>query len=194
MAQFLDALQQVVAALDAVGATYYIGGSIASIAHGVPRTTLDVDLVAELRPAQVERFVEYLQGRFYLHSADINDAIEQRSSFNLIHLASMVKVAIFLAPDRPFDRSKAQRATVGLLVPGSDHRFSLTSPEDIVLQKLEWYVQGGRVSERQWLDSLGVLKIQRHALDLAYLRRWAAELGVAELLEQALLDAGLDRE
>jgi hypothetical protein len=35
----------------------YIGDSIATIAHGVPRTTLDVDIIVELSHAQVDRFV-----------------------------------------------------------------------------------------------------------------------------------------
>jgi hypothetical protein len=49
---------------------------------------------------------------------------------------------------------------------------------------------GSEVSERQWRDVLGVLKVQAERLDLAYLRRWAAALGVADLLEQALSQAG----
>jgi hypothetical protein len=48
---------------------------------------------------------------------------------------------------------------------------------------------GGGVSERQWLDAVGVIAVQRDALDLSYLRRWAAELGVGDLLERALDEA-----
>lgn len=50
---------------------------------------------------------------------------------------------------------------------------------------------GGEVSDRQWNDILGVLKIQDTNLDMAYLQRWASSLGVADLLERALVDAGL---
>jgi hypothetical protein len=66
----------------------------------------------------------------------------------------------------------------------------VASAEDTVLTKLEWYRMGSEVSERQWRDVLGVLKVQAERLDLAYLRRWAAALGVADLLEQALSQAG----
>lgn len=191
MASFLDALTPLVDACDALGIAYYIGGSVASIAHGVPRTTLDVDMIADIRPGQVRQLVARLQGSYYIQAADIQDAIQQRSSFNLVHLASMIKVDVFLAPDRPFDRSKAQRVQTWPITASDPRPFRLTSPEDIVLQKLEWYAMGGRVSERQWNDSQGVLKVQGTTLDLAYLRHWATELGISDLLEQALKEAGL---
>jgi hypothetical protein len=47
------------------------------------------------------------------------------------------------------------------------------------------------VSDRQWNDILGVLKVQGTNLDMAYLQRWAAALKVSDLLERALVDAGL---
>ncbi|MBV9691103.1 MAG: hypothetical protein JO202_15505 [Ktedonobacteraceae bacterium] len=69
--------------------------------------------------------------------------------------------------------------------------FVLASPENTVVNKLEWYRIGGEVSNRQWNDLIGVLKKQGTALDLAYLERWAAALGVTDLLERALIEAGL---
>ena len=71
-------------------------------------------------------------------------------------------------------------------------KFSLASAEDVILNKIEWHAQGGRVSDRQWNDVLGVMKVQRDSLDLAYLRRWANQLGLSNLLDQALRDAGID--
>ncbi len=69
--------------------------------------------------------------------------------------------------------------------------FYFSSPEDIILNKLEWYKMGGEVSDRQWNDIIGVLKVQGTALDMNYLQRWAAVLDVTDLLERALVDAGL---
>ena len=62
----------------------------------------------------------------------------------------------------------------------------VASPEDILLAKLEWYRMGGEVSERQWRDVIGVLRVQAGVLDVDYLQRMARELEVADLLEQAL--------
>ncbi|HIP95637.1 MAG TPA: hypothetical protein EYH32_00295 [Anaerolineae bacterium] len=69
--------------------------------------------------------------------------------------------------------------------------FYLASPEDVILHKLDWFRLGGGVSERQWNDVLGVLKVQALSLDLAYLQRWAAELGLTGLLDQAFNEAGI---
>jgi len=65
----------------------------------------------------------------------------------------------------------------------------IVSPEDIILAKLEWYRLGGEVSDRQWRDVLGVLKTRAGELDLDYLRKWAGELKVNDLLERALDEA-----
>jgi len=65
----------------------------------------------------------------------------------------------------------------------------VTSAEDIILRKMLWYREGNEVSDRQWSDILGVLKAQGERLDQDYLRYWAGELGVDDLLHRALADA-----
>ena len=68
----------------------------------------------------------------------------------------------------------------------------MASAEDIILHKLRWFQMGNGVSDRQWDDVLGVLKVQRKLLDLEYLKEWAAHLEVEDLLRKAYEDAGLD--
>lgn len=193
MTSFLDGLNPLVELFEELGIPYYIGGSVASIAYGMPRTTLDVDLIADIQAQHVTALVKHLQDQYYIQASDIYDAIIHRSSFNIVHLASMIKVDIFLAPDRPFDQSKAQRIRQGQLIMNESRLFNLTSPEDIILQKLEWYVLGGKVSERQWNDAQGVLKVQSDTLDLSYMRNWARHLNISELLEQAFQEAGIQK-
>ena len=55
----------------------------------------------------------------------------------------------------------------------------------------EWYRMGNETSDRQWNDILGVLKVRGKALDLTYVRQWAIQLGVGDLLDRALEDAGI---
>jgi len=179
----------VIEALEALGVPYLIGGSLASAVHGVVRATLDVDLVADLRPEHAVRFVQSLGNAFYADLDVIRDAIRRRSSFNLIHLETMFKVDVFIPKQRPFDRVQLTRRTPQVVATDPERTAYVASAEDIVLAKLEWYQMGGQVSERQWRDVLGVLKVQRGGLDLAYLRRWSTELGVADLLERAMAEA-----
>lgn len=85
---FLPALRPVVAALEALDVPYYIGGSVASSVYGEPRTTVDVDLVAELRSEHVRSFVQSLGENFYADEERIRQAIRLRRSFNVIHLGT----------------------------------------------------------------------------------------------------------
>lgn len=172
--------------LDEMGIAYVIGGSMASIIHGILRTTHDVDIVAAIGLNQVSELVERLEGAFYLDEPTIRQAIERHSSFNLIHLDSMFKVDIFIPRNHPFDRQQLERRQERQLGGDSGQGIWVSTAEDIVLAKLEWFRSGGEISERQWRDILGVLKTQGGSLDVGYLQYWAATLEVSDLLERAL--------
>jgi len=172
--------------LDELGVPYVIGGSMASIVHGMLRTTMDVDIVANVRPKHVPSLVSRLQDAFYADEQMIQQAIQHRGSFNLIHLNTMFKVDVFIPKDRPFDRQQLERRIAEPIGPDSDEKIWVLSAEDVVLAKLEWFRLGGDSSERQWRDILGVLKTQQSALDLDYLKHWAQALGVSDLMARAL--------
>jgi len=196
MTQSPDALQAVipvVAVLRRLGVRHYICGSFASVFYGVSRTTADIDLVAELSAAHVPAFVKSLQGQYYVDPRMILDAIARDSCFNVIHLPTSFKVDVFVAKRRLYDRAAMERVREDSFdddVP--DARFFLPSPEDVILAKLEWYRLGDEVSERQWSDVLGVMKVSGPTLDRAYMERWAAELGVADLLAKAWDEARIE--
>lgn len=177
--------------LDSLQIPYVIGGSVASMAHGMIRSTLDVDIVADIEAEHVEPLLASLSSVFYVDESSIWRAIERRDSFNLIHLETMVKVDVFLPRVRPFDRQQLARRIAVRISPNAAETFWILTAEDTILAKLDWFRMGGEVSERQWRDILGVLKTQGEALDVAYLRQWAAALNVAELLERALEEAGI---
>ena len=186
----LAALDPVVKAFEKIGVSYYLGGSVASSAYGIARATLDVDLVADLSAQHVNSLTEMLKSDYYIDKEMILDAIKRHSSFNLIHLETMLKVDIFIIRDRPYDGVAFQRKRKDTLDEEQGAaEFYLASPEDIILNKLEWFQMGGKVSERQWHDVLGVMKVQRELMDKEYLRHWAKKLGISDLLEQAFRDA-----
>lgn len=49
-AEAFEASRPVIRALEDLGVDYLVGGSLASSFHGTPRSTDDVDLVANLKP------------------------------------------------------------------------------------------------------------------------------------------------
>lgn len=177
-------------ALEDFGVPYHIGGSVASSLYGLPRLTIDVDIVADLRLEHVRPLVNQLETTYYIDEDMIRDAIKRRSSFNLIHLHTMLKVDVFIPKSRPFDQEELQRAQQEVLIEGT-RPFNVASPEGTILNKLEWYRMGGEVSDRQWNDILGVLKVQGTNLDMDYLQKWSANLNVTDLLERVFVDAGL---
>ncbi len=188
----LLALKPVLDALDALGVSYHIVGSVASSAYGIARATLDVDLVADLREEHVRDLARRLQDQYYIDEERVFDAVRHRSSFNAIHLSTMLKIDVFVLKRRTYDRIAFGRGRTETIAGSEDMReFALASPEDLILNKLEWYQTGGEVSERQWKDVIGILMVQQQALDFDYLRIWAAELGLTHLLERALRESGL---
>lgn len=185
----LSVLARVAEILDGLGVEFHLGGSFASSVHGEPRQTRDIDLVVALGARQVDPLVQRLGDEFYASEDALHRAVRERRTANLIHLASGVKVDIFVRGELPFDRSEFERATAVTIASDPVLAVKVKSPEDTVIRKLLWYRDGGHVSERQWRDVVSLLKTQRGRLDEVYLERWARSLDLVELLTEARRDA-----
>jgi hypothetical protein len=185
----IQVTMQVVHALEKIGIDYVIGGSLASALHGVARATMDSDIVANFREEHIAPFVEALKSTFYVDDEMIRDAIRAHRSFNIIHLQTFFKVDIFVAKEREFDRLQIARRSSYVLSSEGNQSAYVASAEDTILAKLEWYQMGDEVSDRQWKDILGVIKVQEGKLDMEYLQRGANLLKVTDLLERALIQS-----
>jgi len=184
-----QALKPVTSTLDRLGVPYYIGGSIASSAYGLARSTLDVDMISNLTTRHIDELVSSLKGQYYISREQVEDAINRTSSFNLIHLETGLKIDIFIGKNRPYDRAVSQRIREETLTDNSEApKFYIASPEDVVLAKLQWFKLGDCSSEKQWNDIVGVLRVQEKVLDMKYLQKWAKELKILDLLEKVLTE------
>jgi hypothetical protein len=142
-----------------------------------------------MKPGHVQPFIAALQTEFFLDEEMIADSVLHNSSFNIIHRHSMFKVDVFIPLGSDFQLSQRFRAQKHIIVNQPEISAFFASPEDTILAKLELYRKGNKVSERQWRDVIGMLKVRAGDLDQEYLRKWAIELGVSDLLEKALKES-----
>jgi hypothetical protein len=158
-----------------------ISGSVGSSYHGQPRATKDIDLVIAPTEEQFQNFIESLGTGYYVSLEDIRDVFTDRSIFNVIDVQTGWKADFILRKDRAFscqEFERRHRAKIG------EVDVWMTSPEDMILSKLEW----SEVSslEQQFQDALGIAVVQWDHLNIGYLRKWARELQLKDILEQLL--------
>jgi hypothetical protein len=140
-------------------------------------------MVVALEATHVPPLVRALENDFYIDSDALHRAVTERSTTNLIHQRTSIKVDLFVAGGTPLDEALLHRR---VRLSGQD--LWVHSPEDILLQKLRWFRRGGEVSDRQWRDVLGIVRVQGQRLDHEYLAAGALRLQVRDLLERALED------
>ena len=166
-----------------LGIEYMLVGSVASSLQGVARSTLDLDVLANIAPAQARELVSRLGDEFYISEAAVSEALRRSSMFNVIQFSSGFKVDIYILGNRPFELEEFRRR---IPFHDGDRKLWVATPEDLILSKLDWFRAGGEVSERQWRDVLGLLQIHRPQLDSDYLERWSKTLKVDHLWQRAL--------
>lgn len=189
----LIAIRPVIRLFERHSIPYFIGGSVASSKYGRPRSTLDVDLIVDLKLSMVPILVEALKNDYYIDSDMIAEAIQRSSSFNLIHYDTMIKLDLFLLKKHTYDETSMMRKKTDKFEDDpEDEDYAFSSPEDIIINKLKWYEMGDRVSDHQWNDILDVIKIQANSLDKEYLKKWCSTFNLSEQLEKAFDESGIE--
>jgi hypothetical protein len=179
----LEVLQDAVGRLERAGIQYMLTGSIALVYYAQPRMTRDIDLVVELDEGDAKRISDLFHPDYYVSADDADRAVRTRGMFNLLHMEKLVKLDLIVRKDEAYRRHEFGRR-VRVQLYGFD--AWIVSKEDLILSKLVWAKP--TMSELQLRDVRALLAT---GTDTAYLRRWAAELLVADLLEENL-DAGHD--
>ena len=171
-------LDRLVRLLDTSGVPFMIAGSFASTAHGLPRTTQDLDVVVDPpSPEALEALVRSLPpDQYYVDADAARDALRRRSMFNVVDFASGWKVDFIVRKNRAFSCDEFARRMKFVLL---DVPVYVASPEDTIVAKLEWSKQSGG-SERQRRDVAGILATLGQEVDRAYVERWVRDLDLAD--------------
>jgi hypothetical protein len=186
----IQVLLAVVDRLDRLAVPYAVGGSLSSSVFGEPRASADVDLLVSLSSSQAKPLAAMFIDDFYVDEDAVAEAIRRRGSFNIIHLATMLKADLFVASAELLDQEQLRRRRAITVARDPSRDAFITAPENIVLRELDWFRRGNAVPDQQWRDVLGVLKAQKAHLDFGYLANTAKAVGLEELLARALVDAG----
>ncbi len=188
MTGLAEAFHGIRLALEVAKVTFAIGGSWASTTHGEPRQTNDIDFVAAFVPRNLDVFLDALGTGFYYDRDTAHEALRLARPFNVIHRRLAFKFDFFPVHNEhgAAEMDRRQYISIGALAP---EPVPVVSAEDTVLAKLQWYRAGGEVSQQQWRDIQGVLRMESDRLDNAYLDAWARKLGVTQLLHRAREEA-----
>ena len=172
-----EVLADIPGRLDRAGIPYMVTGSIASTLHGVPRMTLDLDVVIDPTPETLRVFLDALPSdKLYVDPEAAQQALRQRDQFNVVEPATGWKIDLLIRKDRPFSREEFGRRRQAEI---SGVPTYVATAEDMIIAKLEWARASG--SERQLADVAGILAVSGPHLDFAYVKRWVAELGLSDV-------------
>ena len=98
--------------------------------------------------------------------------------FNLIHTEAIVKVDFVVRKDTPYHREEFGRRRRTII---DGQPVWIVSPEDLIVSKLLW-AKDSR-SELQFRDVRQLIAAQPD-VDWNYLNRWAAHVGITDLLTE----------
>lgn len=178
-----ELLRHLARCFESLGVRYFVTGSMASMAYGEPRLTIDIDVVADIKDEHIQGLKEHFpEGEFYLSEDAVKEAIRGRLQFNIIHPAAGLKIDVIIPRMDAFDESRFQRIKRFNVTADTEANFS--SPEDVIIKKLEFYRAGG--SEKHLRDITGILKVSGDEVDYGYVLRWAKRLGLQDIWDAIL--------
>jgi hypothetical protein len=181
-----DFLSRLAAAFERVKLPYMLTGSVASSAHGIPRSTRDLDIViAPTRSQLLALMHEFPADRYYADEQQALQALASGSQFNVIDFATGWKVDFIIAQDSDYGRSALARR---VLIDVAGVTVYVATAEDVIIAKLQWAKLGQ--SDRQLQDAMGIVSTQGEKLDFSYIDRWVRELHLGPQWEKVVEGRG----
>jgi len=174
-----DVLRDVSGRLERLGIAYMLTGSMALVCYAMPRMTADIDIVIEVVMDDADKIIKEFEPDYYVPRLRVRDAIARKSMFNLLHQEKIVKIDCVIRKDTEFQKQAfAQRKKIRF---AGDFDVWIIGREDLILSKLHWAKD--TKSEMQIRDAASIL---RNGYDKDYVENWAKQLGIEELLNEAL--------
>ena len=174
----LVVLKTVVQRLESAGIPYMLTGSIAANLYAQPRMTRDIDIIIKADTGQTDNLHSLFKDDFYVDRGSIEEAVKNRSMFNIIHNEKVVKLDLIIKKEGEYREAEFSRRARRKV---DDIELFVVSAEDLILSKLHWAKDS--LSELQLGDVRNIISLNRDNLDFDYLRKWAPVLSVSELLD-----------
>ena len=175
---------QLIETLERLGIPYAIGGSVAAMAYSEHRFTVDIDVMIDPDIEQLSKFVDEVDSwQIYISPLEsiLEMEIPNHMPFNAIDGLRGTRAAFYVARSAGLDAAAMTRRKRMTLYTNPETHGWFLSPEDVILYKLDYYRQSGETSAKHPSDIAKMLRVMGDELDLAYLKRWSAEIGVADL-------------
>lgn len=174
----------VIEVLESLGIPYMVVGGFAAIFYGEPRLTIDVDIVVDMKPDDIDLFLRAFPiPDYYISEEGVRDALQRRYPFNIIQPATGAKVDLVPLPSDRFTKSAFEQRQ-RLTYDETGRSATFITAEDILIAKLLAYRETG--SDKHLRDARGVLVTQWGEIDLDRIRRGARASGVLDRLEEIL--------
>ena len=173
-----ELFRKVIARLNESKIPYMLTGGLAVTIWGRPRSTMDIDVVIDLKKYHQEKVYESFHKDFYINLDEISQAIERKISFNIIDRESGGAIDFYFVKNDEYGEVRFKRRLTKKIL---DMKVSIITPEDLILIKLQWYKESE--STKHLEDAESIFKISGEKLDRDYLTKWAKKLGVSNLLK-----------
>ena len=174
-----EATAAVIDAMDALGVSYMLVGSLSCSYYAIPRSTLDADFVVQLDSRTISSLLNRLGDAFQLDRQMSFETVTAPARYILRLVDGTFVVELFLLSDDAHDQQRfARRCRRRIL----DRDVAIPTAEDVIITKLRWSHAGRRTKDVD--DARNVIAVQGNWIDWDYVNSWCDRHGTRQLLDR----------